>query len=326
MKLVIGLLIITVFALHAAFAEGKLPETIKEAADAADGVVVGLATGFGEGGSFPYIEVKVLEVLKGKDPGPTLSAAFSQEAVAEVSMRAVQAAHGVVYIIPYRDSKDEHGRYAYAGPKFDSRQIIASPKNISVINPDSKIFETPTFEVAVKESDIVAVGKISYENFEDNEAGKKAFNLEDELHFSISEVIKGDIPENKITLGLSGRYFYWLFYEGGFTIKGAPLVSQESKLLLINKKGEKYHYAGPVFTSPYFQATPENISLARQLISGPGDLTWWIVGAAAALIALLAALLVSKVDYKYDRRRERFEIHGDNPYSDSGADASETKS
>jgi hypothetical protein len=327
MRLTAVFTLITVLVLQNSVAEGALPETIKEAADAADGVVVGLATGHGEGGSFPYIEVRVLEVLKGKDPGRTLAAAFPQEAIAGISMRAVQAAHGVVYIIPYKGPKDEKGRYAYAGPRFDSRQVIASPENISAVNPDSVLFQVPTFEEALRESDIVVVGTINYENFKENEDGKKTLSIEsDELYFDIAEVIKGNLPERKIKLVLSSGYYYWLFYGGGHTIKGATLVSPDPKLLLIKKKGEEYHYAGPAFTSPYFQATHDNISIARQLSAEERDLTWWIVGAAAALIALVAALLVSKVDYKYDRRRERFEIHGDNPYSDSGADSSENKS
>jgi len=327
MRLAAVFTFITVLVLHNAVAEGALPETIKEAADAADGVVVGLAISHGEGGSFPYIEVRVLEVLKGKDPGRTLAAAFPQEAVAGISMRAVQAAHGTVFVIPYKGPKNEKGQYSYAGPRFDSRQIIASSKNISAVNPDSVLFQIPTFEEALGESDIVAVGTINYENFKQNEAGKKTLSIEsDELYFDIAQVIKGNLHEKKIKLVLSSGYYYWLFYGGGHTIKGAPLVSPDPKLLLIKKKGQEYHYTGPVFTSPYFLATHDNISLARQLSSGERDLTWWIVGAAAALTALVAALLVSKVDYKYDRRRERFEIHGDNPYSDSGADSSENKS
>lgn len=334
---------VAVLVLQNAAAEGAPPETIKEAADAADGVVVGLAIGHGEGGSFPYIEVRVLEVLKGKDPGRTLAAAFPQEAISGISMRAVQAAHGTVYIIAYSTRKDEKGRYIYMGPRFDSREVIASPENITAVNPDSVLLHVPTFEEALSESDIVAVGTIDYENFEENEAGKKTVSIEsDKLYFDISEVIEGDLPEKRIRLALDGNYYYWLFYGGGFTVKGAALVSQDPKLLLIRKKGGEYHYSGPGFTSRYFLATPENISLTRRLLkelaekpeppdepasaaSPERDWTWWIVGAAGAVVALVAALIVSKVDYKYDRRRERLEIHGSNPHSDSDSDSSRNK-
>jgi hypothetical protein len=321
-----GVLLTGIFViLQAAPASAVLPESIKEAAEAADGVVVGLGIGYGSGGSFPYIEVRVLEVLKGKDPGETLAAAFPQEAVTGVDIPAVQETHGTVFIIAYRGPKDERGRYAYAGPKFDSRQIIASPENIAAVDPKARIFEIPAFEAALRESDIVAVVEVSYENTEDSD-GKKVFNIEsDELHFRIVDVVKGDLTDTKIRLRLGGRYFYWLFYGGGFTVKGAPLVSQEPKLLLIKKQGADYYYAGPVFTSQYFLATPENIALVRRLNAGHKDLTWWIAGAAAALVALVAALLISKVDYKYDRRRERFEIPGDNPYSDPGPGSSKGK-
>jgi hypothetical protein len=343
MRLAAVFMLVAVLFLQAAVAEGALPETIKEAADAADGVVVGLAIGHGEGGSFPYIEVRVLEVLKGKDPGRTLAAAFPQEAISGISMRAVQAAHGTVYIIPYSTRKDEKGRYIYMGPRFDSREVIASPENISAVNPDSVLFQVPTFEEALRESDIVAVGTIDYENFEENEAGKKTVSIEsDKLYFNILEVIEGGLPEKRVRLALGGNYYYWLFYGGGFTVKGAALVSQDPKLLLIRKKGEVYHYAGPGFTSGYFLATPENISLTRRLLrertqeaapqdepasatNPEHDWTWWIVGAAAAVVALVAALLVSNVDYKYDRRRERFEIHDGSPHSDSDPGSSESK-
>ncbi len=321
-----AVLILTAIFVYPTAAAAEIPKNLKEAVEAADGVVVGLAIGHGEGGSFPFIEVRVLEVLKGKNPGKTVAAAFPQEAVAGVNMRTVRAEHGAVFIIPYKGPKDERERYAYAGPRFDSRQIIASPENISAVNPKSRIFETPTFEAALVDSDAVAIGRISYENFENDEAGKKAFSFENKLYFHISEIIKGDIPEKKIVLELSGKYYYWLFYGGGLTIKGAPLVSQEPKLLLIRKQGAEYYYAGPIFTSQYFLATHDNIALARQLSAVQWDLTWWFVGAAAALVALVAALLVSKVDYKYDRRRERFEIHGNNPYSGSDPDRSGSKS
>ncbi len=314
--------------LSPAFATAGIPKDLKEAAEAADGVIVGLAMGHGEGGGFPYVEFRVLEVLKGKDPGEKLSAALPQEAISGLSIFKIRAEHGQLYIVPYRGPKNEKGRYTFAGPRFDSKEIIASPENIAIVKPGCRLFEIPSFEQALKEADAAAVATVNYDKAK-IEDGKASLNIEGgKFYYRVEELLKGSLPERDITVLLGGKYLYYLFYGGNFPGKGEPLISQGPKILLVRKEGEKLYYAGPEFTSARFPATPENIAEARRLLeletvepaARPGfDWTWWIVGAAAAIVALIAAILVSKVDYKYDRRRERLEKLRSADTSDSDA-------
>lgn len=276
-------------------------QDLKSAAESADGVIIGLAQDFSTG-AYSYLDLLVLEVLKGPDPGENLGVVIPPELISGTDIMEVRRAHGNLFIIPYRGPVDEKGWYTYAGPRFDSPEIIATPENADVVKPGAKVFHVPSFEQAIREADAVAiVGHIYYNP---NEDIKK-------LRCRVTDILKGHLPEKNITVSLGGNYLYWIF--GKYNVNCAPLGTRTFKILPLTKDNRSLRYAGPEFTSPYFSATSANLAEVRRLLEAKEepvaksefDWTWWIVGAAAAVVALIAALLVSKVDYKYDRRKGR---------------------
>lgn len=309
------------------------PESLRAAAENADGVVVGLLKGHGTG-AFPYMDFSVLEVLKGKQPDGDFGVVFPPETVSDIDLFEVLRAHGSVYIIPYKLQKDENGRYAYAGPRLDSEDIIASRANIETLKPDSSLFNIPSFEEALTQADVAAVVIPDYSKFE-GEGNTRSFNIQEGYFFYVvHDVLKGYLPETNITVTLRGKYLYWLFFGGGFTKKGQPLISDNEKILLLKKADGKLYYAGPEFTTPRLSATLKNITETRRMIQSQRQSpqvktdfswTWWIIGTAAAIVAFIAALVISKIDYKYDRRRERLEKLRSGSGSDSGSDSSGAK-
>ena len=318
-----ALLLTAAIVLCPAAASAEIPGDLKSAAETADGVVIGLNASFGSG-SYPFMEVWVLEVLKGADPGEKLAISFPAGTVPSGDPMAVLKKHGSKFIIAYRGPKDENGRYIYAGPVFDSAEIVATRENAGIVRPGSFRLEIPPFEQALEEADIVAPA--IYSRYEPNTALNR-------IEFRVESALKGICPEGAVTVILGGRYLHWLTTEPArMQEKVNPLLTGEPRLLLLKEKDGKLYYAGPEFTSPYFPATPGKLAEARRLIEEQKnpppkmpddsgfDWTWWIVGAVAAVVALIAALLVSKVDYKYDRRRERLEKlrSGDSPDIDAG--------
>jgi len=313
---------VLVFITTSALAE--LPGDLKSASESADGVIIGYCKTFGTGGR-PFMDFLVLEVLKGPDPGEKLGVALMRESLSGIDILKLFTSHGHIYIVPYRGPANEDGRYTYAGPRFDSKEIIATPENAAIVKPGSTLFEIPSFEEAVAGADIIVLARyLKYDP--DTDLTR--------IYFQGVSILKGSLPERDITVFLGGKYLYW------FTIsipdmqeKLNPLRTHEPRILLLKKEKQKLYYAGPEFTSPYLPATPENVAEVRRLLEAVReetprksefDWTWWIAGAIAAVVAFFAAMLVSKVDYKHDRRRERLEKLRDssNPDTDSGEQSS----
>jgi hypothetical protein len=305
---------ITVLAFFALFlfpsiVTADIPKDIIEASEAADGVIIGLQTSFGTG-AYPYMEFYVLEVLKGPDPGEKLAVYFPTGTVANGDPMAVLKKHGSKFIIAYDGPIDKNGRFTYAGPKFDSVDIIATQENADKVKPGSFRFKMPSFEEAVRDADVIA--SAVYVKYEPNKALNK-------LHFRIIvNLIKGDLPGKDITVTLGGAYLHWLTLDiPAMQEKINPLLTIEPRLLMLKKEGDKLYYANPKLT--HFPATPANLDKIHNLLKNNNeklpntskdkifDWTWWIVGAIAAIVAFFAAIIMSKVDYKYDRRRERLE-------------------
>jgi hypothetical protein len=308
MRLAAVLLTMVLVICPAALAD--VPENLKDAADAADGVIIGLIMGCGTGG-FPYMDFCVLDVLKGPSPGEKLGVAFPPETISGINVFKPGAKHGSILIIPYSRPLDKFGRYTYAGPRFDSQEIIATPENAAIVKPGSKLFEIPSSEQAVKEADVVAIGTIN--SYDDDKEANKAY-------YHVTDILKGRLSKRDIAVVLGSRYLYWIFSSRDYQANLEPVKAKDPRILLLKRQGQQLYYAGPVFTSARFPATPENIAeVCRLLEISDSGWTWWIVGVVAALVALIAAVLVSKVDYKYDRRRERLEKLRSSDDSDSGA-------
>jgi hypothetical protein len=300
------LAIATVLSLTVLLAD--IPSNLEEAAESADGVIMGYSTRFGTGG-FPFMDFIVIETLKGPNPGEKISVALPQEAIEGVNIFEIDGARNHTYIIPYRGPADDKGRFAYVGPKLDSMEIAATAENARKIKPGSFNYELPSFEQAVKEADLVVLAV--YMKYDPNEEL-------DRFYFQAVEVLKGHLAKDDLTVILKGKYLYW-FTRGGtpeMQTRLNPLLTRDPRILCLRRVKNNFYYAGPEFTSPRFPSNPANLAELRRLLTEkkeppPADTgldwTWWIVGAIAAVLALIAARLVSKIDYKYDRRRERLE-------------------